>query len=68
MFSKHINEITHSCPQGEVGIKGEKGMRGLWGQVVIYHYHIHYILFTLRSCKSILMRCRVNRETEVLKD
>ena len=24
-------------PQGEEGIKGEKGMRGLWGQVVIYH-------------------------------
>lgn len=25
-------------PQGEEGIKGEKGMRGPWGQVVIYHF------------------------------
>lgn len=37
----------HTCPQGEEGIKGEKGMRGLWGQVVIYHTQMNedYFLY-----------------------
>lgn len=40
LFSRFINEASQTHPQGEEGIKGEKGMRGLWGQVVIHHSQI----------------------------
>lgn len=56
----------HTRPQGEKGIKGEKGMRGLWGQVVIYQTQIYCFLYP-EMLEIVLMRCCVNRETEVLK-
>lgn len=38
-LARSLNALMkpQTYPQGEEGIKGEKGMRGLWGQVVIYH-------------------------------
>lgn len=37
-----INEDSCAHPQGQQGIKGEKGMRGPWGQRVIYCFYSSY--------------------------
>lgn len=47
----------HTHPQGEEGIKGEKGMRGLWGQVVIYHTQICHFLYHEMSQTLIKALC-----------
>lgn len=41
-------------PQGEEGIEGEKGMRGPWGQVVIYHFLYLRILQMMMNINGML--------------
>lgn len=55
LFSKRTNETLRTRPQGEEGIKGEKGMRGLWGQAVIHRAQIHLFLY-----REILYNSRIN--------